>query len=128
MSSLGTVARFGAFEVDLCSGELLKDGLKVKLQGQPIQVLTALLEHPSEIVTREELRQRLWPSETFVDFEHNLNSAVKRLRRALGPRPMSPALLKPFPGMATGSLPRSRSRSQRARGGNSLTTGWGSEP
>jgi len=97
MSSLGTVARFGAFEVDLCSGELLKDGLKVKLQGQPIQVLTALLEHPSEIVTREELRQRLWPSETFVDFEHNLNSAVKRLRRALGDSADVPRFVETLP-------------------------------
>lgn len=89
--------RFGMFEVDLASGELHKDGLKIKLQGQPIQVLTALLEHPGEVVTREELRRRLWPSDTFVDFEHNLNSAVKRLREALGDLADNPRFIETLP-------------------------------
>ena len=89
--------RFGLFEVDPASGELRKDGLKVKLQGQPVQVLTALLEHPGEVVTREELRQRLWPSDTFVDFEHNLNSAVKRLREALGDLADNPRFIETLP-------------------------------
>ena len=83
LHTLGPV-RFGTFELDLEAGELRKNGLKLKLQGQPIQVLAALLEHPGKIVTREELRQRLWAADTFVDFEHNLNSAVKRVREALG--------------------------------------------
>jgi TolB-like protein/DNA-binding winged helix-turn-helix (wHTH) protein len=88
---------FGAFEVDLRAGELHKDGLKIKLQGQPIQVLVALLEHPGEIVTREQLRHRLWPSSTFVDFEHNLNSAVKRLREAVGDSADNPRFIETIP-------------------------------
>jgi Tol biopolymer transport system component/DNA-binding winged helix-turn-helix (wHTH) protein len=78
------VVRFGPFELDVRAGELRKDGARVNLQGQPIQVLARLLERPGEMVTREELRQALWPGDTFVDFEHGLNAAVKRLRAALG--------------------------------------------
>ena len=91
------IRRFGAFELDVRAGELHKDGLKIKLQGQPIEVLTALLEHPGEIVPREQLRQRLWPSDTFVDFEHNLNSAVKRLRDALGDSADNPRFIETLP-------------------------------
>ena len=76
--------RFGAFEVDLRAGELRKNGIKIKLQEQPFRVLVTLLEHAGDVVTREELRRELWPSDTFVDFEHGLNAAVKRLRDALG--------------------------------------------
>ena len=76
--------RFGAFEIDLRSGELRKHGIKIKLQGQPFQVLQLLLERHGEIVTREELRSKLWPENTFVDFDVGLNTAVKRLREALG--------------------------------------------
>src|SRR5258707_14125886 len=76
--------RFGAFEVDLRSGELRKHGIRLKLQDQPFQVLALLLEHPGNVVTREELRQRLWPADTFVDFDAGLNSAIKKLRNALG--------------------------------------------
>jgi len=76
--------RFGLFEVDLQTGELRKQGLKVRLIGQPFDVLAMLLERPGEIVTREELQKRLWPAHTFVDFEHGLNTAVKKLREALG--------------------------------------------
>jgi TolB-like protein/DNA-binding winged helix-turn-helix (wHTH) protein len=89
--------RFGAFEVDLQAGELRKNGLKLKLQGQPIQVLAALLERPGKIVTREELRQRLWAADTYVDFEHNLNSAVKRLREALGDSADNPRFIETLP-------------------------------
>jgi Tol biopolymer transport system component/DNA-binding winged helix-turn-helix (wHTH) protein len=78
------IVRFGIFEVDLKAGELRRSGLKVKLQEQPLQVLTALLEHPGEVVTREDLRSKLWPADTFVDFDHSLNAAIKRLRDALG--------------------------------------------
>jgi Tol biopolymer transport system component/DNA-binding winged helix-turn-helix (wHTH) protein len=78
------IIRFGVFEVDLRTGELRKKGLKIKLQEQPFQVLTVLLEHPGEIVTREELRQKLWPSDTFVDFDHGLNKAINKIREALG--------------------------------------------
>jgi len=75
---------FGSFEVDLASGELRREGLKVKLQDQPLRLLVLLLEHAGEVVTREELRNRLWPADTFVDFDHSLNTAVRKLREALG--------------------------------------------
>ncbi len=76
--------RFATFAVDLQSGELRKGGVKVKLQEQPFQMLSVLLERPGELVTREALRKRLWSGDTFVDFEHSLATAVKKLRRALG--------------------------------------------
>src|SRR5208282_2560768 len=78
--------RFGDFAVDPRAGELFRRGKKVKLQPQPVQVLLALLEKPRQIVTREELRRRIWPADTFVDFEHSLNTAIKKLRLALGDR------------------------------------------
>jgi eukaryotic-like serine/threonine-protein kinase len=77
-------ARFGSFEVSFTSRELRKHGVRVRLPGQPFDILAMLLEHAGEVVTREELRQRLWPADTFVDFEHGVNNAVKRLRAALG--------------------------------------------
>jgi DNA-binding winged helix-turn-helix (wHTH) protein len=76
--------RFGIFEVDLASGELRKQGVRIKLQEQPFQALVALIEHPGEVLTREELQQRLWPAGTFVDFDRGLNKAINRLREALG--------------------------------------------
>ena len=79
-----SVIRFGPFELDPRSGELRKSGMKIKLQDQPFQILLTLLERPGEIVTREELQKRLWPEDTFVDFDLSLNSAVKKIRRALG--------------------------------------------
>jgi Tol biopolymer transport system component/DNA-binding winged helix-turn-helix (wHTH) protein len=91
------VVRFGNFEVDLLSGELRRSGLAVKLQGQPFQVLAMLLERPGELVTREEMRQRLWPGDTFVDFEHSLNAAVKRLRDALGESAEKPVFIETVP-------------------------------
>jgi TolB-like protein/Tfp pilus assembly protein PilF len=78
------VKRFGTFEVDMRARELRKGGIRVRLQDQPFEILAVMLEHPGEVVTRDELRQRLWPEGTFVDFEHSLNAAIKRLRAALG--------------------------------------------
>jgi Tol biopolymer transport system component/DNA-binding winged helix-turn-helix (wHTH) protein len=78
------IIRFGTFELDLEAGELRKNGLKVKLHDQPFQILAMLLERPGRLVSREELQKRLWPADTFVDFEHSLNAAVKKLRQALG--------------------------------------------
>jgi DNA-binding winged helix-turn-helix (wHTH) protein len=78
------VARFDAFEVDLRAGELYKAGRKIKLQVLPFQALALLLERPGEMVTREEFVKRLWPGDTFVDFDHSLNTAIKKLRQALG--------------------------------------------
>jgi len=84
------VARFGVFELDLNAGELRKSGVKLRLQGQPFQVLTLLLERAGNVVTREELQQQLWPSDTFVDFDHSLNTAIKKVREALGDSATSP--------------------------------------
>src|SRR2546428_2425172 len=83
-TSLGRPIRFGTFEVDPRAGELRKQGVKVKLQEQPLQWLVMLLEYPREVITREELKQRLWPANTFVDFENGLNKAINKLREALG--------------------------------------------
>ena len=84
------VARFGLFELDLSAGELRKSGVKLRLQGQPFQVLAFLLERAGEVVTREELQQKLWPSDTFVDFDHSLNTAINKVREALGDSASSP--------------------------------------
>ncbi len=86
--------RFGLFEADLETGELRKAGLKIKLQEQPFRVLSLLLERAGDVVTREELRQQLWSSDTFVDFEHSLNSSVKKLRQALGDAADSPRFVE----------------------------------
>jgi len=86
--------RFGSFEVDLRAGELRKQGVKIKIQEQPLQILAALLEHPGEVVTREELRSRLWSSDTFVDFDHSLNKAINKLREALGDSADSPHFIE----------------------------------
>jgi DNA-binding winged helix-turn-helix (wHTH) protein len=88
------IVSFGSFEADLRSGELRRNGSKVRLQGQPFQILTMLLESPGEIVTREELRKRLWPADTFVDFDHGLSAAVKRLRDALGDSAENPRFVE----------------------------------
>jgi TolB-like protein/DNA-binding winged helix-turn-helix (wHTH) protein len=85
---------FGAFEVDLAAGELRKHGVRVKLQQQPFQVLQCLLERPREVVTREELRQRIWPADTFVDFDHGLYNAIKRLREALADSAEEPRFIE----------------------------------
>jgi TolB-like protein/tetratricopeptide (TPR) repeat protein len=86
--------RFGVFEVDLRSGELRKQGIRVRLQDQPFQILVLMLNRPGEVITRDEIRRRLWPDGTFVDFEHSLNAAVKRLRAALGDSAESPRFVE----------------------------------
>ncbi len=91
------VIHFGAYEARLRSGELYKDGHRIKLQEQPFQVLALLLERPGDLVTREELRQKLWPTDTFVDFDTGLNSAIKRLRDALNDSPERPRYIETLP-------------------------------
>ena len=91
------VIRFGVFEADLRSGELRKSGVKIKLHDQPFQILTMLLERPGELVTRDEIRKRLWPGETFVDFDHSLNTAVNKLRSVLGDGAQSPRYIETRP-------------------------------
>src|SRR5246500_1953302 len=86
--------RFGVFELDLRSGELRKHGLRVRLQEQPFRLLEMLLEHPGEVVTREELQKRLWPADTFVDFDHGLNKAINKIREALGDSAETPRFVE----------------------------------
>ncbi len=78
---------FGVFEVDLRSGDLRKAGIRIRLQDQPFKVLSVLLEQPGEVVTREELKRRIWPEDSFGDFDHAVNVAVPKLRSALGDTP-----------------------------------------
>src|SRR5438445_4289876 len=118
------VFRFAVYEIDPASGELRKSGVRIRLHEQAFQVLTALLERPGEIVTREELSQKLWPADTFVDFDHGLNTVINKLREALGDsasnprfietlarrgyRFVAPVELTPSPGTATlSSTPQS---------------------
>lgn len=86
--------RFGVFEVDLTAGELRKNGVRFRLQEQPFQVLTALLKNAGRVVTREDLRQKIWPADTFVDFDHSLNTAVNKIREALGDSASSPRFVE----------------------------------
>ena len=91
------ILRFGDFEVDAATGLLRRRGVRVKLQDQPLQILLMLLLRPGQAVTREELRKTLWPSDTFVDFDHSLNSAVMRLREALGDSAERPRFVETLP-------------------------------
>jgi cholera toxin transcriptional activator len=88
------IFRFGAYEADPGSGELRKSGLRLRVQEQPFQVLLVLLQRPSEVVTREELRQRLWPADTFVDFDHSLNTVINKLREALSDSAANPRFIE----------------------------------
>ena len=94
MEPCGVLIRFGLFEFDPRSGELRKQGLKVRLQGQPVEILSMLLARPGELVTREELQKKLWPEDTFVDFDPSLNAAMKRLRSALGDSAETPRFIE----------------------------------
>jgi DNA-binding winged helix-turn-helix (wHTH) protein len=89
--------RLGPFEADLRSCELRKDGLKVKLQDQPFRVLAMLIERPGEMVSRQEFRQKLWPADIFVDFDTGLNTAIKKLRDALGDSSDEPRYIETLP-------------------------------
>jgi len=86
--------QFGVFEVNLRAGELRKRGIKIKLQEQPLQILQILLDNPGTVVTREELQQKIWPADTFVDFDHGLNNAIRRLREALGDSAETPRYIE----------------------------------
>jgi len=114
--------QFGIFEADLRAGELLRNGSKVKLQEQPFQVLTVLLERAGEVVSREDLRTKLWPSDTFVDFDHSLNAAVRRLRDALGDSAENPRFVETvarrgyrFVGPVNGAAPEVTQKAIRRR-------------
>src|ERR1700757_1794608 len=89
--------KFGPFEADLYTHEIWKHGVKIKLVGQPFEVLAILLNRPGELVTREELHERLWPGDTFVDFDHGLNAAVNKLREALSDSVETPRYVETLP-------------------------------
>jgi len=91
------IVRFGVFEVDLCSGDLRKAGMRIKLQNQPLKVLAALLEQHGQLVTREELRARIWPEESFGDFDHAVHIAIGKLRIALGDSAEAPRFIETLP-------------------------------
>lgn len=93
-TELSSTRRFGVFELDLRAAELRRNGVKVKLQEQPFQILAELVERPGDVVTREELRNRLWPADTYVDFDHSLNAAIRRLRDALGDSAENPTFVE----------------------------------
>src|SRR5437763_10967324 len=89
--------RFGVFEVELRTGELRKQGVRIKLRDQPFQILQLLLAHPGEVVSRDELQKQLWPADTFVDFDRGLNKAVNHLRDALGDSAENPRFIETLP-------------------------------
>src|ERR1700688_1838136 len=91
------IVQFGTFEADLRSGELRKQRKRIKIQELPFHVLTVLLRHPGEVVTREELRNQNWPPDTFVDFDNSLNTAINKLREALGDSADSPRFIETLP-------------------------------
>src|SRR5712692_1452429 len=88
---------FDCFEVDLRSGELRKNGHRIRLQAQPFQLLALLVEHPGEVVTREEVCRKLWDAETFVDFDHSLGTAINKIREALGDSAEQPRFVETLP-------------------------------
>src|ERR1700757_2358741 len=96
-NALRTIFRLGSFEIASRTGELRKNGMRIRCQEQPIQVLVALLERPGELLTREELRERVWPEDTFVDFDHALNNAVKKIRAALNDEADAPRFVETVP-------------------------------
>ncbi|MCP5110127.1 MAG: hypothetical protein GY953_04760, partial [bacterium] len=91
------IVRFGVFEVDFAAAELRKRGRRIKIEAQPFHVLCALVSRPGELVTREELRAKLWPENTFVEFDHSLNTAVKKIRQALDDSPRNPRFIETVP-------------------------------
>src|SRR5215471_1771490 len=97
MESASRTLRFSVFEADLRASELRKHGVRIKLQDQPFRILSRLLEHPGDIVTREELRQDLWRDHTFVDFDRSLNKAMAKLRSALGDSAETPRYIETIP-------------------------------
>ena len=101
-SSSPAQARIGSFALDIQAGELHKSGFKVRLQEQPRQILAMLIDRPGEVVTREELRRRLWPADTFVDFDHGLNKPSTSCAKPWEMTPTSPATSRPFRVAATG--------------------------
>src|SRR5580692_4597017 len=97
METSRLIFRFGPFEAKTCAQELSKNGTAVRLRGQPFSILELLLSRAGEVVTREEIRQKLWPADTFVDFEHGLNTSMKKLRQALCDSATEPRYIETIP-------------------------------
>ncbi|MGB9243148.1 MAG: winged helix-turn-helix domain-containing protein [Candidatus Acidiferrales bacterium] len=120
------IVRFGTFEADLATRELRKSGVRVKLQGQPFEILAMLLERPGGLVTREELQQRLWPTDTFVDFDHGVNTAINRLREALGDSAENPRFVETVPRRGYRFIAPVESQVLAAPGSNAVPSGTSS--
>ncbi len=125
------VVKFGVYEVDPHAGELRRNGVKIKLQEQPFQVLAMLLERPGEVISREELQRRLWPADTFVDFDHSLNAAIKRLRDALRDSADNPRFVETlarrgyrFVAPVAGAVPGGGKAEMMARPGRGYIARW----
>ena len=132
---MGPIFAFGAFELDSRSGELRKHGLKIRLPDQPLQVLLLLLERPGEIVTRDEIQRRLWPTDTFVNFDTGLSSAVRKLRDAVGDSAERPQFIETVPRRgyrfiapvksAADHLPKAPAMSTSTSTGTRVRARWG---
>jgi TolB-like protein/DNA-binding winged helix-turn-helix (wHTH) protein/Flp pilus assembly protein TadD len=135
-ADLTRLLRFGSFELDLRTAEVYKDGKRIKLQEQPCQVLALLIERPGELVSREELRKRLWPNDTFVDFDHGVNIAINKLRDALGDSPDKPQFIETLPRRGyrfiapvdAPKTPRDGEPPAQAASSPTARAGWGSIP
>src|SRR5947207_14317886 len=115
----GQTRGFGVFELDLRAAELRKRGVRIKLQEQPFQILCLLLDHSGQVVTREELRQKLWPAHTFVDFDRSLNKAMTKLRSALGDSAESPRYVETIPRHGYRFLPAVQTHGESGSNGTS---------
>ena len=133
-SSVPPTLRFGVFELDPQAGELRKKGMKIRLQGQPVEILAMLLQRPGETITREELQKKLWPVDTFVDFEQGLNNAIKRLRASLDDSAENPHFIETLPrhgyrfiGSVNGleQVPAERAKTTRSAGASILRAALG---
>ena len=120
------IVRFGTYEADLTTRELRKGGVKIKLYGQPFEVLALLLERPGDVIPREELRQRLWPTDTFVDFDHGVNTAINRLREALGDSADNPRFIETLPRRGYRFVAPVESQASAAPGSNVIPAGTSS--
>ena len=108
--------RFDDFELDVRAGQLRRHGVRLRLRGQPLQVLEILLEHAGDVVTREELQSRIWAADTFVDFDHSLHNAIARIREVLGDSAENPRYIETLPRRGYGpSVAQAESRTRRPR-------------
>jgi DNA-binding winged helix-turn-helix (wHTH) protein len=115
VDSRANTVRFGPFELDARTDELRRNGVRIRLQGQPIQILVLLLERPGELVTQEEIREELWPDGTIVEYEHSIKTALRKLRHALGDEVEAPRYIETLPSEGIASLVRFTRQRRRSR-------------